>query len=257
MLINNYSYTSNLCGHVHSGLTSPVRYINPYTMRGYYTYADAGPNGEQIKRDGFPTGTNIPYSLVMGDKGALLSTTTTLTSSGVITAGLASGINILADLDGVGTLTANLSLITSMIAALSGSSSVTAGLTGIIQLAADLSGDGQLAGALNIIAFLESNLTGTSSITAGLRGTVSMEANIYVNQSQASVEELVAGVWNALTADFNASGSMGEAMAAAGSAGDPWITTLPGSYTGDQAGAIVDRLETLIKQVKALTSAGL
>ena len=42
-----------------------------------------------------------------------------------------------------------------------------------------------------------------------------------------------------------------------GAVADPWSTTLPGTYTGDQAGAIVDRLETLIKQIKALTSAGL
>lgn len=257
MLIANYSYINQICGHNHSGITNPVWIIRPHTMRGYFGLAQDSDVIEQIKRDSFPTGTNPPYSLVMGDKGALLTTTTTISGSGTITAGIASGINILADLDGTCSVSANLSLITSMIAALTGSSSVTAGLTGIIQLAADLTGDGTLSGGLSIIAFLESALAGSGTLSGTLRGTLAMEADIYVNQSTATVEELVAGVWNALTADFNAAGTMGQALGAAGTAGDPWTTTLPGPYTGDQAGAIVDRLETLIKQVKGLTAAGL
>jgi hypothetical protein len=80
-----------------------------------------------------------------------------------------------------------------------------------------------------------------------------MEADIYVNQSEATVQQLVEGVWNAIAADFNNPGTTGQALGAAGSAGDPWITTLPGAYTGDQAGAIVDRLETLVAQIKTLT----
>jgi len=35
------------------------------------------------------------------------------------------------------------------------------------------------------------------------------------------------------------SGSTGEALSAAGGAGDPWITALPGSYSAGQAGYIV------------------
>jgi len=257
MLIANYSYINQICGHNHSGITNPCQWIRPHTMRGYFGKAQTDTLIEQIKRDSFPTGTNPPYTIMMGDKGALLTSTTTISGSGTVTAGISSGINILADLDGTCSVSANLSLITSMIAALTGSSSVTAGLTGIIQLAASLTGSGTLSGGLSIIAFLESALAGTSSVSAGLRGTLSMEANIYVNQSTATVEELVAGVWNALVLDFNTAGTMGAAMGAAGTAGDPWTTTLPGPYTGDQAGAIVDRLEDLIKQVKALTAAGL
>jgi hypothetical protein len=52
-------------------------------------------------------------------------------------------------------------------------------------------------------------------------------------------------------------GSAGKILSAAGAAGDPWSTILPGTYTGEQAGKILADLETLIKQVKALTSAGL
>ena len=47
-------------------------------------------------------------------------------------------------------------------------------------------------------------------------------------------------VWLEIVADHSGTaGSTAEALAAAGGAGDPWITTLPGSYTGTQAGKIL------------------
>jgi len=246
MLIRNYSYVNQICGHVHSGITNPVQWIAPHTMRGYYTYADVGPNTEQIKRDGFPTGTNPPYSLVMGDKGALLSATTTINSTSSISTNLSSGINILADLYGSGTITdAQLSLIVQLVAGLSGSGTITtANLVGVVSLQASLAGTGSLSGGLGLIAFMNSVLAGTSDVTAGLRGTLSMSAAIYVNQSQATVQELVDGVWNALTAEYANPGSTGEALAAAGSAGDPWLTPLPGSYLPGTAGAIIGNMSS-------------
>jgi hypothetical protein len=46
-------------------------------------------------------------------------------------------------------------------------------------------------------------------------------------------------VWDEAIGDHLAAGSTGAALNAAGSAGDPWTTTLPGSYTGSQAGKIL------------------
>jgi hypothetical protein len=46
-------------------------------------------------------------------------------------------------------------------------------------------------------------------------------------------------VWDETIGDHLAGGSTGAALNAAGSAGDPWTTTLPGSYTGSQAGKIL------------------
>ena len=47
-------------------------------------------------------------------------------------------------------------------------------------------------------------------------------------------------VWTELVADHSGvSGSTAEALNAAGGAGDPWITSLPGAYTSGQAGYIV------------------
>jgi hypothetical protein len=47
-------------------------------------------------------------------------------------------------------------------------------------------------------------------------------------------------VWEEAIGDHSGtSGSTAEALAAAGSAGDPWITALPGAYTAGQAGYLV------------------
>lgn len=46
-----------------------------------------------------------------------------------------------------------------------------------------------------------------------------MSADIYVNQSESSVQQIVDGVWNALAASYNTSGTMGEAAQTGGGGG--------------------------------------
>ena len=76
--------------------------------------------------------------------------------------------------------------------------------------------------------------------------TLTADGNIaasITNEGEAiTPTSVAAAVWNALTAAYNAAGSMGAAMAAAGSAGDPWITNLPGAYGSGQAGNIIGNL---------------
>lgn len=54
-----------------------------------------------------------------------------------------------------------------------------------------------------------------------------------------SAAAIADAVWDEAIAGHAGAGSTGEALAAAGAAGDPWITALPGSYTAGQAGYIV------------------
>lgn len=54
-----------------------------------------------------------------------------------------------------------------------------------------------------------------------------------------TVAGIADGVWDELIAGHAVSGSTGEALSAAGAAGDPWITALPGAYTAGQAGYII------------------
>lgn len=68
-----------------------------------------------------------------------------------------------------------------------------------------------------------------------------MAANVLTAAATASDfgAEVAAAVWDLATSGHTTSGTFGEAMAAAGSAGDPWTTALPGSYTSGQAGKIL------------------
>lgn len=54
-----------------------------------------------------------------------------------------------------------------------------------------------------------------------------------------SASEVEDAVWDATLADHLDSGSTGEALNSAGSAGDPWATSLPGAYGAGTAGYIV------------------
>jgi hypothetical protein len=83
------------------------------------------------------------------------------------------------------------------------------------------------------------DLDGVGDITANLKGNLDLEASIYVNQSEATVQQLVAGVWGALAADYDESGTMGEKLNAAGTAGDPWTTDLSSYETQGTAGKIM------------------
>lgn len=70
-------------------------------------------------------------------------------------------------------------------------------------------------------------------------GSVVYEIATNAGGSGLTVQAIVDGVWDEPIASHLSAGSTGEALNAAGSAGDPWITTLPGSYTSGQAGYIL------------------
>lgn len=57
--------------------------------------------------------------------------------------------------------------------------------------------------------------------------------------SAPTAAQIADAVWDEILSGHAISGSTGEALSAAGGAGDPWITALPGSYTAGQAGYIV------------------
>jgi hypothetical protein len=57
--------------------------------------------------------------------------------------------------------------------------------------------------------------------------------------SAPTAAQVADAVWDEAIADHLGAGSTGEALNAAGASGDPWTTTLPGAYTGTQAGALL------------------
>jgi len=103
----------------------------------------------------------------------------------------------------------------------------------------------------NITGNLTGNVSGSVGSVTGAVGSVTGNVGGNVVGSVASVTgtvgNLAAGaktdvenaVWNTVLASHLTAGSTGNALNAAGAAGDPWTTSLPGAYGAGTAGFIV------------------
>jgi hypothetical protein len=67
----------------------------------------------------------------------------------------------------------------------------------------------------------------------------------------ASASAIADAVWDEVLSDHLTAGSTGASLNAAGGSGDPWTTTLPGSYTGSQAGKILADILTDTAEIGA------
>jgi hypothetical protein len=251
-----------ILGNIDQASFNPYRKLGHFSIQNnfqpstwYLAYLPDTTSASQISKASFPTGTQPPYSWLLAPKGGELSSTTQIGGMGSLTSGMASGKALTSALDGSGTISsASMALVTSMIAALSGSGVLTAAMVGTTQMAASLAGSGNLAGAMNVLAGLVANLSSTGSLTAELRGDLYMAADIYVNSGTAEVNQIVAAVWSALAAEYNESGTMGEKLNGAGSAGDPWTTDLTGYNTTDTAGKIMKQIKKAAKDAASLSA---
>jgi hypothetical protein len=78
---------------------------------------------------------------------------------------------------------------------------------------------------------------------ANLDATVSSRLSTAGYTAPPTAAATADAVWDEATAGHAGVGSTGAAIIAAGNAGDPWATELPGAYTGDQAGNIVGNFD--------------
>ena len=248
MLIANYSYINQICGHNHSGITNPCKFLRPHVMRGYYGKSQVDGNIEQIKRDGFPTGSNPPYAIVIGAKGGLISSSNTISGASSTSISMAMGLAAQSALSGSGNLTGGLSLVIQLACGILAEGDISASLVGKLEMASALAGQGDLEASLGLIAFVVSEITGSGSVEGTFYGTASLAADIS-SLSTLSPENLAAAVWNSIAASFNTAGTMGAKMNSAASAGDPWATALPGSYLSTEAGGILAQIQVLVDEL--------
>ena len=107
---------------------------------------------------------------------------------------------------------------------------------------------------------LDTGTTGVASVIGDVGGDVI--GNI-VGNVNGDVDGTVAGVgavarlaiaddvWDELLAGHLGAGSTGAALNAAGAAGDPWITALPGGYVAGSAGKIIGDFSTTFTEARA------
>jgi hypothetical protein len=250
MLLTNYSVLNSNPGREigGGGVNNIFTYYKPSTFLNFYT----GGNSDSVRKASMPTGTQAPYSIVMGFVGGELSSTTFLTGVNVVSSNMYQGVGIGTSITGSGDLAnSQLNLIVQLACSLLASSGLSATITGTIQMASSLAGSGNLVASLNLIANVIASINSSGTLVSNLTGTSSLSSTIS-SVSDLSPEGLANAVWNSLAASFNTAGTMGNKVNSAASAGDPWSTSLPSSYVDSQAGNIIGQIHMLLKDLHTI-----
>lgn len=187
-----------------------------------------------------PPGQYLPYvwnaPIVVGEM-ALRSD-----SSGGLAAGLIPSYPMSVDLTGSGDLDATAALAVAMAIALTGSGTLTATIEGRLNASVDMTGSGDLAADLAALGNMVVAMTGSGDLDATIAAYGNMAIDIVVTGTGLTIENVASAVWDAVAANHTTTGSTGAALAAAGSAGDPWSTALPGAYGSGTAGKLIGDL---------------
>lgn len=253
-LIGNYSVLNKSCAQFTNGTAVAGAYasVTPsnYQKLGMFPNRFGGPTGF-ADHAATPVGYIPPYSFALPKKsGGLASFKGISASISTTEALLALGINIDADLAAsIAETNAILALIVALQADLSASGTITdANMAIIILLEAALSASGTLTDAqlnniLNLAASMSANMTLTNSIT----NLVNLSADISnAAAGVATPEQIAAAVWNALIADYQTSGTTGEAISNAGAGGNPWAALLASNIDDGTFGKKIQELLTKI-----------
>jgi len=149
-------------------------------------------------------------------------TTATLASTTNITAGTITTVTNLTNAPSSGDFTATMKTSIGTAVAASAVASVTGNVGGSVASVA--------TGGITSASFAAGAIT-ASAIAADAIGASELAAD--------AVAEIAAGVWDLATSGHTTSGTFGAAAVAAGGAGDPSSTALPGSYGAGTAGYII------------------
>lgn len=243
MLLGNYNVFNSSPGRAIGGPTDPRIVRKSGTGIAFYT-GDHLIAGETDK-SAFSCGYAPPYSWILPPKAGGLSAHNQASVTLAPTAQLAGGLPG----SGSSTITLTATATGGLIVSGSGSATITLSPTGtLISVAA---GSGSAAISLSGTALIGAlaGVTGASSIT--LSPTAAIRAVGYLagqstNETEFSPDALARAVWDALAADFNTAGTMGEKMNSAGSAGDPWTTAMPGAYAANTAGDYINKIKKYV-----------
>ena len=239
MLLGNFNVFNKNPGRAFGGPSDPTLWFKPASTMHFYPQNTAENN---FYKCSFPNGATPPYSWILAPTAGGMAASGTLLGSGAL--GLTNGQylagmkQMTGPLAGIGIISnPTLQLIVSMIGVLSGTGALSGTLAGSAAMIASLAGQGNLTAAIQALAWLTSQLIGEGSASASnLTAIGHMEADLYVNSGTASTKELAAEVWNSVAASFDESGTMGNKLNAAGTAGDPWTADLDDYETEGTAG---------------------
>jgi len=246
VLLGNYSVLNKSPGRFLGGSTTSVE----VAVRS--SFNKSGANRNVVFGEGYttalslfarPTGYAPSATWMIPMVRGQIGTGPSIIGSGSMFGSGALGVNQSASLTGAGDITSAIgALVVSAIASLIGSGDLSATMIGKLEAAASLAGSGDLSGAIGALASLLASLTGAGALAGTPYAIGSMGADITVSGAGLSTANVGQAVWEYLISGTEAQ----DLLAAAGSAGDPWITALPGAYAAGTAGHTVGNLLTSI-----------
>ena len=152
--------------------------------------------------------------------------------------GTAAGRNIAATSEGLATVTGTGSLVVSGAGTASGVATVTGNVNAALGAVGTTSGSATATGSIKALAWAVGQSGGAGGVSAVIFATGQLQGSI-TPYTELSPQSLAAEVWNATASSYTESGTMGFKVNSAASAGDPWSTSLPGSYAPGTAGYIL------------------
>lgn len=190
--------------------------------------------GEGITSElvGLPSAYRHPGAWMLPQKPGAIAARNTIVGVGTVTASAQSGYNIDAAISGSGGIPGcDIGLIVSIAATLVASGGVSSAATeALADIVATLIGSGSITATAAGLADLGATLIGTGAITPGNTALMDIAATIR-GYGDLTPEGLRDAVWNALSASYDANGTMGEKLNDAGSASNPWTEVIESGLT--------------------------
>lgn len=193
---------------------------------------------------GFPATTALPEGYLAPNAWMIPYEIGSMTTSNFNGVGSFSGVGVaglggVVVMEGVGVFAATGGLLAGLEVTMSGSGNLALIGGGLLEAIVAMSGTGTFTAAIGATAGMTLTLNGVGTMSLSPSGTGEMVLEIYVNESQATAQQITDAVWSALAAEYNESGTMGQKLNGAGSAGDPWTTDLSAYNTADTAGKVL------------------
>lgn len=166
---------------------------------------------------GLPVGNLAPHSWMLPQKAGGMSMRAT--ASGTLSADLYPTRAMSIDLTGAGDLEAAAGLVISMAMAMTGAGSFAAIIEGRLNMSADFTGTGDIDADMSGIAAMAVDLLGAGDLDATIAAYGDMAIDIVVTGTGLTTANVGGAVWNAIAANFNDAGTMGNKLNTASSGG--------------------------------------
>lgn len=254
MLLGNRTVLQKSPATFRSGTSTAGAYvgqvINNLTQSGRNRNIYVNSEVQSINRaNAVPIGYTHPYNFVMPQKNGGIASLKQMKALISESINIAGGKNADASLSGLLTVTnADMGLVVSAIASISASIVViNAELAAVLAMVANsLSATGTLSPpVLGAIAGIVGSLSGSISSSASMVNSPGFMSADILPYTELSPESLAAALLNAILAEYNDPGTVGEALNNVGASGNPWSSATSANNTAGTFGAKVQELLSL------------